>query len=64
MSEQDKGSGDGGGGGSPHSVVHIHDRRPDSTLSKLLVLGLVAGAAYVLAKQMPDLNRYLKMKRM
>jgi hypothetical protein len=33
-------------------------------LSKLLILGLVAGAAIILAKQLPDLNRYLKMKRM
>lgn len=63
MSESETGSG-GGGGGSPQSVVHIHDRRPDSSLSKLLLLGLVAGAAIVLVKQLPDLNRYLKIKRM
>ncbi|HEY4131273.1 MAG TPA: hypothetical protein VGM50_11690 [Gemmatimonadaceae bacterium] len=51
-------------GGSPHSVVHVNDQRSERTLSKLLILGLVAGAAIILAKQLPDLNRYLKMKRM
>lgn len=62
MSEQSTSG--GAGGGSPHSVVHIHEKRSDSTLTKLLLVGLVAGAALVLVKQLPDLNRYLKMKRM
>lgn len=35
-----------------------------SSLGRLLLLGLVVGAAVVMVKQMPDLRRYLKMRQM
>lgn len=34
------------------------------SFSRLLLLGVAAGAGYMLLKQLPDLKRYLKMRSM
>lgn len=34
------------------------------SLSKLLTVGLIAGVGYIFVKQLPELQRYMKMRKM
>ncbi|HEY4305398.1 MAG TPA: hypothetical protein VGM82_13060 [Gemmatimonadaceae bacterium] len=44
--------------------VQARSRGGGASIGRLLLLGLVVGAAVVLVKQLPDLNRYMKIKKM
>lgn len=41
-----------------------HSNSNGISMSRLLLLGVAAGAGYLLLKQLPDLKRYLKMRSM
>lgn len=65
MTDNTKGTGDNGYSSS--TQVERSSRSSNdggSSLGKLLGLGVAAAAAYVIAKQIPELQRYLKMRQM
>ena len=41
-----------------------HNHGNGMSMSRLLLLGVAAGAGYLLLKQLPDLKRYLTMRSM
>ncbi len=65
MSEHEKDAGEAGHSSSTqmeHSSNSSHGG--GSTLGKLLGWSVVAAAGYVIAKQWPEVQRYLKMRQM
>ena len=52
-------------GSSTHMEHHYRDSRDEGlSVGKLISLSLILGAGYLFVKQLPELQRYLKMRQM